>query len=248
MLSLTVAWCAGAQGGSDQAGLAHGALNHADQARQAIARQDRDAAHRHLDQAAANLAALEKQGAPRLVPMYTEIDKTSTYSPVKKGDSEVFTADRMKKKTTVRHVEGEYTSISLDVPAARRNLEAARAALNSADTAAADTALAAMQNSVVRKTIASHFPLLKARENLALARAKIQEGKAKDAAYPLRAAAEALREYEKMPGAAHLADAARVRDEIDAYARTVKDRHTDAPERIDEWSRELGGWFDPATK
>ena len=51
-----------------------------------------------------------------------------------------------------------------------------------------------------------------------------------------------------MPEAAHMQDAARLRDEIRSYSEDIKRNNSDALARIDAWTRTVTEWFEPASK
>ena len=64
-------------------------------------------------------------------------------------------------------------------------------ALDQGDLATAGADLAAVQSAVVTKTFRGDLPLVQARENLEIARTRVEEGDYKDAVMPLKAAARA---------------------------------------------------------
>jgi hypothetical protein len=188
------------------------------------------------------------QAKPLTVSIYTELNSTSLYAPVKRGKPGDMSASRLKRGTNIREVTGEYTRVALNVDSAAQSLEAARAALQNGDFAAADVALAAVQNEVTRTTTTSDLPLLKVRQNLMLARARVEESKYKDAAAPLRAAAEGLAEYQRLNPGPHATEAGLMRQQIQQYARTVGREHSDALDRISDWWEKSTAWFDEMTK
>src|SRR5580692_7939434 len=105
----------------DLPGLAVGILDQAQLARQAVASRDKDSAMDHIRQGLINADTIRETApnspAPLLVPVYREIDTTSTYTPVKHKDGEM-SADRLKKDTSIRGVTGDLTTTKLDVVAA----------------------------------------------------------------------------------------------------------------------------------
>lgn len=245
-LPITLLLFAGPGVPSDLTGMAQGILQETDQARQALAARDFQSARNHVDQAL-NLAA-EIRGSseqrPLMVPLYSERNTTTTYAPVKKGKDGTLTANRLKRDTSVRQVEGQITSASLNVTDAQRNLEQARAALGNGNPSDADAALQAVQGDVVQHTVDSdNLPLLRARENLMLARARVLDDKPKDARAPLRAAAQSVGDYERMALGPHSRQAVDLRREIDAYADVVNKQNKETSlARIDGWLNTLKAW------
>jgi hypothetical protein len=229
----------------DLSSLAGGILEQSRLARDAVAVQDQAAAMDHINHALAGVQEIQMrtagQPAPLLINVYTETDATSTYRPVKRKNSDEVSADRWKKDTSVRDVEGEQTVGKLDIASASVHLITAQTALVADDWTAAGNALDAVQGSVVRQEYQGSLPLLKARENLALARSRIAEGKFKAAVAPLRAAAQGLAQYETLfPDRAGAAEA--MREQIEAYANEISHDHADAFQRIDMWSNRVNQW------
>ncbi len=209
----------------DVTALASSVLDHTIKARTAIAAGDAAAARRDVDeglrQATRARAALEAFGKPLVVPLSEEVETTSTIGPMKRGKP-------IDRKASVREVEVEHRSVTLDVGMAQDKLTAARAALDRGDTAAADAQLAALAQGAEEQTVLQDPALLKARQNLLLARTRVEQGRYKDAEAPLRTAANALGEDSPMG-----------RD-IANYAKRIRRDNTGALDRIDAWLRELG--------
>ena len=139
----------------------------------------------------------------------------------------------MKKRTSIREVEGDVTTDRLDVTHASAHLDAAEAALERSDWVAAGTALAAVNNDVVRTRAMGDLPLMKARENLELARARFQEGKEKAAVMPLRSAAEALATVQVAGSTERPAELDAMRAQIEVAAREASHGHRLAAGQID---------------
>ncbi|MBZ5582576.1 MAG: YfdX family protein [Acidobacteriia bacterium] len=238
--ALTAAW------GQDLPGMAVGILQQTEEARQAVVERDRNAALDHVRQASTLAADIEQHapaGAnPILVPVYQEVDSTSVYRPVKPGKNEELNARRLKRDTSVREVEGTTTIARLNVTTAADSLKTARAALERNDWTTADTALASIPDGIVRTAARDGMPLLKARENLTLARDRVLDGNPKAAAAPLRAAAEALADFEKLAPGPRAQDAESMRQKIEACARDIGDRHADAPQEIGAWLESVDHW------
>ena len=128
-------------------GMAATILKETELARQATAAQNKQEAMMHV-RAALNLAEQIQnkagaQGQPLMVPIAAETERVSTYVPVKRGKGDA--AARMKKRTSIAEVLGDYTTTSLDVSNARDKLEAARTALDNGNLSAADQDLAAVE-------------------------------------------------------------------------------------------------------
>ena len=226
-------------------GMAAGVLNSTQMARTAIAAGNKQDAMAHVRGALGLVDQIQEKAGARhqslMVPVSADIEQVSTWVPVKKGKGEM-TARRMKKRTSISEVSGEYTTMSLDVTNAHDKLEAARIALDSGDMKAADQDLAAVQGGVVKVAGKGDMPLARARENLTLARARVQEGKFKEAAMPLRAAARALQQYEgQSPANAQSAEVMRI--QMEAYADEIRKEHAGALERINAWWDQVSGWW-----
>jgi hypothetical protein len=239
---IAIATSAAAQ---DLSSLAGGILEQSQLAGNAVAVQDKAAAMDHIDRALAAVQEIQMQTAgrpaPVLINVYTEWNATSTYEPVKGKSSDEVSADRWKKDTAVRHVEGEQAVGKLDIASASVHLATAKTALAANDWTAAGNALGAVQSSVVRQEYQGSLPLLKAQQNLSLARSRIAEGKFKDAVSPLRAAAQGLAEYETF-SPDHALAAENMREQIDTYAHEIRHDHADALQRIDLWSSRVNQW------
>ncbi len=240
VVGLVPAW------GQDLPGMAKGILEQTDQARQAIVEQNQNAALDHVKQARA-LAAEIRQHAPArdnpiLVPVSEEIDTTSIYGPVKGGNNGQLSARRLKRDTSVREVEGATTVVRLNVTTAADSLQTAQAALERNDWTAANTALAAIPNGIVRTVTGDRMPLLKARDNLTLARDRVLDGKYADAAAPLRAAAEGLADFGKLAPGPRAQDADYIRQKIEACARNIGKDHSGVAQQIEYWLGTVEQW------
>src|SRR5438128_18025 len=83
-------------------GMAAGLLAQPNLARQAVAQHDRAAALDHLHLASTLASDIERQAPPArpiIVPITQDIDRTTTYTPVKRGKSGQVTEYRLKKHT-----------------------------------------------------------------------------------------------------------------------------------------------------
>jgi hypothetical protein len=92
-------------------------------------------------------------------------------------------------------VELHHTHIMFDASAAKEHLQAAKRALSNDKNEVADAALVAVQRGVNFAYTEVDLPLLRARENLMLAKSQVQAGQAQEARMTLEAAAHALEQY-----------------------------------------------------
>ena len=221
--------------------LGGGILEQSRLAQQAVTNHDKTTALDHVGQALTMANQIKTQtppGQPLVVPVTRETDVTSTYGPVKRRNSGELTAERLKKHTSVREVEGEVTVTKLDVASAATHLEAAQTALEANDFTAANAALDAVLKSVVQQHVTGDMPRLKARENLVLARSRITEGKPKAAVAPLEAAAQAL----TMTTGAHAQDAQAMGQQIEAFASGIQNGQEVSTATIDAWVNTIDRW------
>ena len=219
-------------------------LQQADIARQAAANHDVTGAREHAQQALAAAAKIQQLAGsppdPLVVPIYIEFESISTMVPAKRHGS----ADRLKHNASVSEVTGDYTATSLNVSSAHAHLQAGLAALDRIDTNAAGADFSAVQADVSTKTYSGQFPLVRARENLALARTRAMDNKYKDAVLPLKSAARALNSWAHQKPTPKVADvAARLSVEMDAYAERIAHDHGDAVNRITAWWDQVTDWF-----
>jgi hypothetical protein len=217
------------------ASLASSMLQNVAEARKAIARRDAPAAAGNVD-LALNLASQIRSDAPAgadplVVTIRTESETESITVPARRG--------KPRKDSTVSQVAGRYSREAIDVGAAVERLNAAKMAVASGSLKSADEHLEAVQKSVFHETLTGDMPLMRVRENLALARARVQEGQFRHAAPPLNAAVRALANYT----GPHAVEAARMRVEIESYARDIDDDHASALDRIDAWSAAVARWL-----
>ncbi len=238
-LVAALAVCPGALWCQNTPGMALSVLQESRLAQQAVTNQEPGAALQHIRQAKTLLAEIRKSAQPSserlLVPVSTEVESTTTYTPVKPGKHGDMTAMRMKKRTSIREVDADVTTDRLDVTQASTHLDAAEAALERSDLVAAGTALAAVNNDVVRSTSSGTMPLTKVRENLELARSRILEGKVKASATPLRAAAEGIAAFRGREPLIDPAELDTMRSEIEAAERDAFHGHAVTTDRLDFW-------------
>ena len=142
----------------------------------------------------------------------------------------------------MQDARAEYTSVSLDTGMAKQRLNGAKTAMENGNLQEADNALAAIQEGVELTTVTSEMPLLKGRQNLALAKSMAQQGR--PAKRMLQAVSDALAEYEVRHSALHANEAANLRQEIDTSTGPV------SADKIDRWWNQVAGWMSqsPTTK
>jgi hypothetical protein len=149
----------------------------------------------------------------------------------------------VRRGTAVQEVAQEFTSITLNTDMAKDHLEAARNALEDGNRKAADSALAAVQDGVTMVSVAADRPLLKARENLILARQDAERGQFRQMRAPLTAAANALNTYcaENTP---HANSAKRLSSDIRSYAQSVNPQMStsNSVRKINNWWEQTGSW------
>ena len=211
--------------------LAAGVLDQTKQARQALAAHDRDTAMGHVKRAIATVNEIQQNAAdasrPLLIPVYREVETETTVTPVKHKDAE------LKKNSSIRGVDGDSTTVKLDISAAGDRLQAAQAALESGDFGAADAALAAIESGVSVTQTTGDMPLHMALQNLELAKARVQEGKYRDAVLPLKSAAQAVGDYERLFPDRKNPDMDAAREAMLGYSANITHEHDGAIGRID---------------
>lgn len=183
-------------------------LTHVDAARKAVGKEDRKAALTQIDKAL-KLSRIIAQSAPRyvvtttirsgdlkyqdreqvrgtLVPIYDELRQVSVLGPVEAAKRQ--SARVAQPGTAITDIDLQRTRVLLSTEAAQAHLGAARAALAGKGEAKgearwedADAALSAVQSGVIFEFVETSLPLLKASQNLALARARLS-GKGADLA------------------------------------------------------------------
>ena len=234
-------WC------QNTPGMALTVLQETRLAQQAVTSQEPGAALQHVRTAKSLIAEIRNAAPaapdPLLIPISTDIETTTTYTPVKRAKDAEMTAARMKKRTSIREVQGDVTMDQLDVTRASGHLDDAEAALERSDFVAAGTALAAVNTDVVRTNTTGDIPLLKVRENLELARARILEGKVKAAATPFRAAAEGIATFQASAPKVRSAELDTMRSELFMAERDAAHGNAVATDRLDFWLSEINSLY-----
>jgi len=198
--------------------------------------------------------------AANLVPIYTEFGQVSVLGPIaaeqQRRDSEGTQGEASRvapeqqnqpqnqpmqqppaQQQTVQSVTQEFTDVALNVNDAKQHLEAAQTALNNNNFQDANTALGEVQDGVVLQDMAVNRPLLRARENLVLARNFARQGQFQDMRAPLIAAADALDNYQSK-NAPHSSQAGTLSREIRSYAENLSSGNIntgEAMQQINNW-------------
>jgi hypothetical protein len=226
-------------------------LRHVDQARQAVERNNRTQALQHVKEARSAFDRLEQAMSAdggKVVPIYQELEQVSILGPIKaaKQSSEEEGAGRSSADraapAAVQESAAEYTVISLDTTAVKPHLEAVEAALEQGNLRQADAGLKTIQSGVSLASVSSDLPLLRARQNLAMAHRLASEGRYEEAGGPLKEAAEALNTYATTLTGTRAAEATRTRDEIRDFARNIGQNHSDAASQISTWWDRTTAW------
>lgn len=244
MIMLTAALC-GAQP-SDLSNTASAMIAHVNVARQAAHSHDQTAAAAEIREAQSLatqiLSRSGTQSQPVMIALRQETETTTTYADVKHGKGGEMSPDRLKKHTHVGDVEQETHAVSVNVTAAAEALRAAQSDVERMDWAAAETHLGTA-GAVSRVESASReMPLPRVQKNLELARTRLAEHKQSAAVLPLREAAVALSDFEKMD-AGRAPEAARMRSNMEAMAKHIKDQGS--TDTIDSWLRTIEQWQKP---
>jgi YfdX protein len=209
----------------------------------------------------------EKEQVKQLmVPIYAELEKVTLMAPLMAAKQEAAQnggaahgsmagkqsqqpsteqssqPSRAAMTPVVAGVELHHTHIMFDVSAAKEHLQAAKQALNNDKYKAADGALAAVQRGVNFAHVEVDLPLLRARENLMLAKAHVQAGQVQDARMTLEAVTQALQQYEQRADKARASQVQSLQKEIQNYAQQLpqqgqqtQQKNQQAVEQINEW-------------
>lgn len=141
---------------------------------------------------------------------------------------------------TVANVTGQFTSVLVDTQTAKNNLQSAKQALQQGNTNSARQALLRVQDSVIVTSFAADLPLLRARENLVLARAAASSGDYQEAQAALKSAGKALGNYASV-SSNHSSDAKDLESQIQSYQ--VASNKSDASSKINSWWSETASWM-----
>ena len=229
-------------------------LDATNEARVAVQAENIEDAQFHINHAMENAnMILNSSPHRRYAQLYDELDRYSVLGPImaqrnngQNSNNQNSDASHIAASThtAVRDVQGQYTSVALDVQAAKDHLNVANQALQQGNFQKADGALQAVQDSVVVTTVAADLPLLRARENLALARESAEDGHFGETQAALRAASRALADYANN-SSPHANDVRSLRSQIVSFSQSLQQHHTDAVSKIDQWWDQTTDWMVP---
>jgi len=215
-------------------------------ARAAIKAGDRQTANDQVHWAVAAADRLHASGAGDSVPIYMELAENFSKAVPPPSDSHALRFGAVDQPVDRRTAMLEYTTMSLNLPQAQPQLEAARAALEDGEMKTADGALAAAQNAVTFQSVAANMPLLRARQNLDLAAGQVRGGAFDVAQTTLRTAARQLQEY-ATNGGARADDARQLAREISSCADTIQTQRQAAGARIERYWDSAAALSGPAS-
>ena len=231
------------------------------QAENAIAYQDKDDALEHVNHALKNADQILDRGQGDYVPFYEEfttysvlgpftnarlqgdLKKSAENKPQTKAEKKSAVSDEpsqanKQQPTTVQEATGEYSSIGVNVKEAKEHLMAAKQALNNGNLDKADAALKAVSSAAVISEIRADLPLVRARENLIIARRDAAHDNTAGMRAALKASSNALAEYRTSSSAKNRDEATRIRQEIQQFVDKGK-AGNDATSKIDNWWDEV---------
>lgn len=137
---------------------------------------------------------------------------------------------------TIERAVDEYTRVTLDVQAAKDHLQTAQRSLNEGNFESADAALAAVTDVIRVSSVVRDLPLLRARQNLALARDSAARGEMRQRDAALKAASDALAAYQAAAGQPNQA--------IGKLQADIKDFGTGAGRTAEQAAGTIEGWWE----
>lgn len=242
-------------------------LKHVDQARRAIAKQDKSTALMQIDKGLSLVKIIEQTIPPTLVkatikaghlqyqdedqvksltvPIYQELDTVSIMEPVVAAQKAASTKDgktakNVPAKDKLEELGADYASITLNVGDAKAHLENAKAALTKGKFDAAAKDLATIQEGVTIAYALENGPLVDAREDLVLAQIHMDAGLRKEAQLALNDASASLTRYAKA-GGKYQEEAQNIRAEIAALTKEIEQSKEGPLEKVKE---KIMGWWD----
>lgn len=241
-------------------------LVHVEKARSGLQSDNNQKASQHIDKAL-TLARIIEDNAPTYtvkttissgdqtytdeseinmvpVPVYSTIGQVSMVGPVVRAKQEASrSSDSSSANQTgvVKDAELFATRIDLDVAMAKEHLQAAQQKLDQGNEDAALAALSAVQRGVILTYGEADMPLVRAQQNLALAKVRAQAGDTEEAQRALKAASNALELYEERVGQSRARDLQSIRKEI-ASAASSNNSSKDSKNlagQIEDWQSAL---------
>jgi hypothetical protein len=230
-------------------------IEQTNEARQAIRNNNRMQAEQNINNAL-DLARQIRQVQPnrQIVPIYAELQSKSVLEPMlearqageryeQQPRADEAQRGNQPQGVVVQETTGQFTFIGVDVANSVRHLQAARMALENNNPIAADDALAAVENNVITARVASDMPLLRARQNLALAETYAKQGRAQETSVALQAAADGLANYASS-GGPHANEARALEQQVRSYSQNVRQQQPQqTAAQIDDWWDQTSSWF-----
>lgn len=246
-------------------------LMHVNNAREAIDNNSTDSASQHVDKAL-TLARIIEENAPvyrvetsissgnnqyqssdrihsSIVPVYTELERWTLLGPIAKAKSQGTSESKEQSgvqqvdNPVVQSVQLSSASVELDAAFARRALQKAKEELQSDSPENADQALGSIQRGVYLSYAAANMPLVKAHENLVLARAYATQGQTQEAQATLQAAKNALEVYQRDAGPSRSKDVESVKREIDQLTNSVQKSGGQVAQRLESVEERVTSWI-----
>lgn len=226
-------------------------LNQTNHARTAIANKNKQKALNDINTAMNDLKKARNDTQSKIIPLYQEFASISVVAPVraeqtKKAENANSSANNTNSNKmtpeTVHQVTGSYSVMEIDTDGATAHLNAAKTALNSGNWNAADQDLAALQDGVAFASYKSDMPLVRAQENLIIARRNARDNNYREAHAALASSAKALAAYEQ-EGGPHASDAKNLEQQIQSYDQHIMKSHSDAVSKIDSWWNTASNWL-----
>jgi len=234
-----------------------------DRARRAVEKKDQEQALKHLDNGLELMSMIEeatpeqtlrteiragkrvytdeRKTKPLEVPIFSEATQVSVYEPVEAAQQE---AGEAGGPPTVREAELRYTRMALDGAVAKTHLERARKAVEDGKWRRADGALAAIQQAVLLERVDAELPLVSARDNLTLARERIDADQIGHARFALQAAADNLESYAGSLDEEQKKKLKEATERIRSLAGELdQDNASEAAGKIDRWWKQIRSWL-----
>jgi len=242
-------------------------LLHVDKARQALAYKDKEEALNQINKGL-TLARIIDRTAPACqvnatikagdlvyqdqsmekmldIPIYSELGQVSILAPIEAAKRDSAQKSQLTGIPVVQDVELQHTAVTLDARMSKRQLKAAKTMLDNDQPEPADQALAAIQTSGVSFTYAeTDLPLIRARENLTLAKDLLTQQRPEAARTALHEAAHALSSYGRQVDETRASQVKSLRQQITELSQNLENNQAGAAERISHlWDQvtELAG-------
>lgn len=218
-------------------------LKNTNNARTAIANKNKQEALNDINAATNDLQKARSDQNSKIIPLYQEFASVSVIAPVKAEQKKnAANSKSANVPDTVHQVSGSYSVMEVDTDGATAHLNAAKKALNNGDWNTADRDLAAVQDGVVFASYKSDMPLVRAQENLILARQDVNKGNYHAAHAALASSAKALGAYVQ-EGGTHASDAKNLQQQIQSYDQNIVNSHSNADSKINGWWNTASNWL-----